>query len=458
MKFGFAQADITPKGGKVSLVGQFHLRITDDVHDALHATAMVIVSENARTVWVSADTLWICKGVSDITFEHIKKYIPDLKEEEFVLSATHIHTGPNMWNDTYTCLTGERNGDPEGTVPSIDLAHQFGENIALAVKEAFENLKEAHFDLSIARIQTGVCRRVVYKDGEARMYGNPNTPDFLKMEGRDGGPVQLLYVYDENDKLFGIVANAPCTAQCDEGAVYITSDYWGVVRERILKEYGEGVKLFPLCRSAGDLSPHQIVDKYPFSYINYPSHSHDAAEAVGNRMADTIIKFKDKAVAHYGSEAKHNQGMRTVMFPIWKPTRAEYEWAKAYWDGPDRLNEQGKPRDSFKNSNAFTMIERYNKRGWYYPCNIYAASIGDIVFLSNPFELFIEYADRIRMACADKIVFDAELTHDCMGYLPTRAAVRGGGYSALMFNSVCNPDGGDVLVEESIALIKEVSK
>ena len=56
MKIGFGQADITPKGGKVALLGQFETRVTDRVLDPLYAVAMVILSDNARTVWVSADT------------------------------------------------------------------------------------------------------------------------------------------------------------------------------------------------------------------------------------------------------------------------------------------------------------------------------------------------------------------------------------------------------------------
>ena len=48
-----------------------------------------------------------------------------------------------------------------------------------------------------------------------------------------------------------------------------------------------------------------------------------------------------------------------------------------------------------------------------------------------------------------------QLSCDALGYLPTRRAVRGGGYSGMIFNGQCAPEGGDALVRESLALIRE---
>jgi len=76
------------------------------------------------------------------------------------------------------------------------------------------------------------------------------------------------------------------------------------------------------------------------------------------------------------------------------------------------------------------------------------------VLVTNPFELFIEYAERIKAACRGAHIFDIQLACGTGGYLATRRAVRDGGYSAMLFNGVCGPEGGDALVRESIELIK----
>ena len=455
MKIGFGQADITPKGGKVALLGQFETRVTDRVLDPLYAVAMVILSDNARTVWVSADTCEIFEGTSLLTFEAVRKVIPDLREEEFVLSATHIHTGPTLCPDTYLSLTGNRS-EPKEAMPAAECNRQFAEGVAQAVRDAMDNLCEARAELAVARVQTGVSRRVCYKDGMAQMYGDAHRPDFLKMEGRDGGPMQLLYVYNVQDELTGIVANVPCTAQCDENALYMTADYWGVVRERLAPELGRNVKILPLCRSAGDLSPHHIVDRVPMEMAEGCYHGRKCSLFMGELVADAILHHQKKILIRYEGRVRHAQGMRKIYFPVWQVTEAEYKWALEYLANRDNYTETGWPRSLFDNANAHTRKQRYESGDKLYPSRIYAAVLGDIVFLSNPFELYIEYADRIRMALKENVVFDTELSYDCLGYLATPAAVQGGHYSANIFNGVCAPDGGELLVQESIDLAKSL--
>lgn len=454
MKIGFGQSDITPRGGKVALLGQFERRVTDEVLDPLYAVAMVIQSEGARTVWVSADNCEIFEGTSLLAFDEVKRVIPDLRKEEFVLSATHIHTGPTLWTDTYLSLTGDRS-EPEDALPAAECNRQFALGIAEAVKRAMDDLDEARAELAAARVQTGVSRRVVYKDGSAQMYGDAYRPDFLRMENRDGGPVQLIYVY-HGDELAGIAANVPCPAQCDENALYMTGDYWGVVRQR-LSERGIDVPVLPLCRSAGDLSPHHIIDRLPMERDEGCYNGRNGALFMGEIVANAILDYKDRIIARYEGDVHHAQGMREIDFPVWQVSADEYDWAIKYLADKNNFNETGWPKVPFDNANAHTRKMRYESGDKVYTSRIYAAVLGDIALLSNPFELYIEYADRIRMALRDMAVFDVQLTYDCLGYLATAAGVRGGHYSANIFNGVCAPDGGELLVKESIDLVKELA-
>ncbi len=455
MKIGFGQADITPRGGLVSLTGQFEKRITDQVRDPLRAVAMVIQTSTARTIWVSADNLKIFAHNVRTLAERVRRFLPDLKEEELVVSATHIHTGPSLYANSFLALTGKR-GEPPEALSASECEAQFADRAAEAVREALENAREARIDYAIARIQTGVCRRTLYKDGTAMMYGDPYRPDFLKMECRDGGPSQFLYVSDTEGRLMGIVANVPCTAQCDEHALYMTADYWGVVRERIEAELGADVRVLPLCRCAGSTSPHQLVDRIPIERNAGLYSGRACAEWMGEWIAENILSHRRRVCVRYEGSVPHRQGMKTVDFPIWPVTEEEYRAALAYLADGNNYGVGGKPKNAFAHSNAFTRKERFESGQKIYPANIYATVLGGMVFITNPFELYIEYADRIRMALGDSIVIDVELTHDGMGYLATQNAVDAGHYSANIFNGVCAPDGGELLVSESIALAERL--
>ena len=455
MRIGFGQADITPRGGLVSLTGQFEKRITDQVHDPLRAVAMVVQTDGARTIWVSADNLKIFAHNVRALAERVRRFLPDLREEELVVSATHIHTGPSLYANSFLALTGRR-GEPEEALSAAECEAQFADRAAEAVREALENLREARIDYAIARIQTGVCRRTLFQDGTAQMYGDPYRPDFFKMECRDGGPSQFLYVSDADGRLMGVVANVPCTAQCDEHALYMTADYWGVVRERLERELGDQVRVLPLCRCAGSTSPHQLVDRIPVERDAGLYSGRACAEWMGEWVAENILSHRRRVCVRYEGDALHRQGMKTVDFPIWPVTEEEYRAAVAYLADKGNYTGDGKPLNAYAHSNAFTRKERFESGRKIYPANIYATVLGGLLFITNPFELYVEYADRIRMALRDSIVIDVELTHDGMGYLATPNAVAAGHYSANIFNGVCAPDGGEVLVRESVALARSL--
>lgn len=456
MKIGFGYADVTPRGGKVSLRGQFRLRITDEVLDPLTAAAMVVVSDNARTVWVSADTLRVHAVTTRTALNEVKKLIPDLREEEFILSATHVHTGPTLYNDTYLCLTGNRS-EPEEALSSAECNRQFAVQVAAAVAQALENLSDVRMELSVARIQTGVSRRILYSDGSAMLNGSVNTPKFRRTEGRDGGPTQLLYVYGSVDnRLKGVIANVPCAAQCDENADYMTGDYWGVVRARMVQEYGEGTFVFPLCRAAADSSPHQIVDAIPPERNDGLYFGRKCAVWMGNWIADAIVMHKNRAINAYEGDIFHAHASKTVDFPVWQATPEEYEWALQYLADPANTLDDGTPISQFDKSNAVTCVERFRRGDAVYTSRISCVILGDIVFLTSPFELYTEYADRMRALLYDNVVFDVELANDEMGYMPSRDALSHGHYTANIFNCVSGPDGGELLIEESVALAKSL--
>ena len=220
---------------------------------------------------------------------------------------------------------------------------------------------------------------------------------------------------------------------------------------------GKDVKILPLCRSAGDLSPHQIVDFTPMERDNDRYRGRNASIDMGNWVADAIISHKDRIFFIYQGNVPHAQGMKSIDFPVWQVEKEEYEWALSYLADKNNYTEIGWPKSLFDNGNAHTRKQRYESGDTIYPSRIFATVLGDVVLISNPFELYIEYADRIRMAFRDHLVFDVQLTYDCLGYLATPNAVAGGHYSANIFNGVCAPDGGELLVNKSIELIEELT-
>lgn len=86
-----------------------------------------------------------------------------------------------------------------------------------------------------------------------------------------------------------------------------------------------------------------------------------------------------------------------------------------------------------------------------YRMELHVLRLGDVAIATNDFELFTQYGIQIKARSRALQTFILQLSGPG-SYLPTAEAVRGGGYSAVVASSVVGPEGGRVLVDESVRL------
>ena len=109
------------------------------------------------------------------------------------------------------------------------------------------------------------------------------------------------------------------------------------------------------------------------------------------------------------------------------------------------------------------IIDRYEtqKREPWFVTDIHAVRIGDFAFVSNRFELFIDFMHRIqgRSPFVQTIVVQLTADRGQKGggsYLPTERAVFNQGYSATLQSNLVSPAGGQQLVDYTIDLLKRL--
>ena len=106
-------------------------------------------------------------------------------------------------------------------------------------------------------------------------------------------------------------------------------------------------------------------------------------------------------------------------------------------------------------------LERYElqKNNPTIPMELHAVRIGDLAFATNRFELFLDFGIRIKARSPAKQTFIIQLTADNNGvgtYLPTERAIAGKGYGGGVYDNEVGPEGGQMIVEETIKLLKEL--
>jgi len=91
-----------------------------------------------------------------------------------------------------------------------------------------------------------------------------------------------------------------------------------------------------------------------------------------------------------------------------------------------------------------------------YPIEVHVLRLGDVAFATNPYELFLDYGNKIRARSRAKQTFLVQLACGSWGYLPTEKAERGSHYSAYVSSGTTGHEGGDLLVRKTLHEINKM--
>ena len=275
IKIGWSEKSIIPEGAKVSLAGQFYERVSDIVESPLTVTVFAVENGEDAFVMCSCDLVSIGYQLVCSVRDRLEGKI-SLSLDKIMISAIHTHTAPSYArrSDNYSgggaqCL---EKFTPEGVkyeelikTDADDIfrdeeAHSYiADRIAEAVIEAWNKKDEGMYAEAFGRAAVGMCRRVCYDDGSAKMWGDTNKANFTELEGGNDSGIEILFTYDRNKKLTGVVANVACPAQVLEHRNFISSDYWGKVKEFLRAEYGDNLYVLGLVSPAGDQCPRDMI-------------------------------------------------------------------------------------------------------------------------------------------------------------------------------------------------------
>jgi len=451
---GWACGDITPQR-KTLVRGQFETRISDQVISPLTATALAL-EVHGEDGTVEQAVLLSCDLTSaDFEEEWLQELhdrCPDLDLRKLTINGTHTHTAPCLTSGTYD----EPENDPEFMKPDeyrIWLCARLVEIVAAAWAGRSSGSVSRGFGYAVV----GRCRRATYLDGTALMYGSTNREDFSGMESCDDHAVNLLFTRDADDKLTGIIVNLACTSQCDEHLSAFSADFWHDVREGIAARYGAAVHLLPQCAPAGDKSPHLLMDQ---------KEERDLRDRVGVNDKGIIARRIMLAVEEALNTASPTQDtltfaheILTLHLPRMMVTDEQYALEKRIY----HMSAEELARQTYAFQRVWPfglcsdLVARYEQQAAHpdHEVKVHIIRLGDVVFATNPFELFVDYGMRMRCRSRALQTFLIELADGSGsdGYLPTQRALEGGHYSALIKSNWVGPEGGQMLVDETVSAI-----
>ena len=421
LKIGWAVADITPER-RVALIGQLHKRISEGIQDPLTATVLALettgsAGEKEQAIMVSCDVTFIRGQTQKKLQKAVTARLNDFDSAKLFLNATHTHTAPGFVDGEFYGLY-DTSDDPTIMKPS-EFEKFFIEKVADAVVLAWENRKPGGFSWGLGNAVLGHNRRTVKFDGSARMYG-VNDPDFMHYEGIDDDRVQLLFFWDRNGALTGMVINTVATAQVTDGTNFISADFYHETRQAIRKKYGKDIFVFIQIGAAGDITP--VTHEYTYRRAEAAMLQRKGISA-RQELANRILRAVDDVFPFVQDDISGNiifkHTVAKVNLPVVEPPVPPFYFT-------DSVN----------------------------PAEFHVLRLGDVAIATNPFELFIDYGIRIKAQSKAVLTFLVQLSCHHSGYLPTESAARGGGYSADKY--LVGSEGGNKLVEETVKQINRL--
>lgn len=484
LKFGWSEKNLIPEGAVVSLVGQFYERVSGQVESPLTVTALVMDNGEDAAIFCSCDLVATSHALLTTIRENLKQR-PDIPADKVMINAIHTHTAPGyaQRSDALSGFGVTLKGVLAELAPGVEYkelvssqdvtfdgeeAHAYmAKQIAAAVIQAWDAREEGGYAPGFGRAAVGHCRRACYDDGSAKMWGDTGVANFEELEAGNDSGIELLFTYNSQRKLTGVVANVACPAQVLEHRSFISSDYWGKVKENLRAELGDEIFVLGLCSAAGDQCPRDLIRWVePETPVNDPNIRHETNrlrnadpsmfDLAGCRLAarriSTEILFALEEVAEPIWDAPLSHKVKALPLPLRRVTIAQRDEAiraiVEYVKGKTVVNYE----DSAILHVHTGTLNRYRAQQEIdtQTVEVHIIRLGSLAFCTNPFELFLNYGNQIRARSRATQTFLIQLSCGSYGYLPTLRAEQGSHYSAYVSSGVFGHAGGELLVRDTL--------
>jgi neutral ceramidase len=378
------KADITPETPQ--WLRGYDPRLSTGVLDKLFLRIVAIDDGKTQFFLVSSDIVGMPPAVYNRVASQLKnKY--GINPQNFWWSATHTHSAPEIGAQfrgiAYPSMA---NRSRLAAQHEIDTVYTRGleQKLIAGIIEARSKLAPARLGMGWGFSQANINRRAIDADGKASIGLNPDGATdrrigLLRIDKIDGSPLVLIVNYP----MHGTVMNGENTK--------ISGDAPGIVSDYVEQQIGAPVLY--INGAAGNLAP--IYSVYPNAKAG---HLGQFRVLLGDRILEANRKI---------SSTMDSVSLVVGSLIVETPRKPDLGWSPDLGDYT---------RTTSTGTNLVRLPVRFLKIN------------DDIAIWSAPVELFCEISNEIRENSPFPFTFYFGYTNGSLGYLPTSAAWKYGGY------------------------------
>jgi hypothetical protein len=365
---------------------------SEGVAQPLHAKALALADERGgRFVFVTVDLIGTSRALRK-ALEIRLAQSHQLRPEQFVLVASHTHSGPEM--RPFKVPPGAGEAGPAALIPAYNAALE--DKIHALVGRALADLAPARVGSTRARAGFAMNRRRPNKNGG---YANAPHPDgpvdhdvpVLRVDGPDGRLRAVLFGYACHNTTLS--------------AYQFCGDYAGYAQEYLQADHPGALALF-MTGCAGDQNP-------------YPRGTVAIAQTHGRTLATAVDAALFAAASPLTGTLQSAYAEIDLRYAP-TPTRTEFEARLA-------------SKDKLEAAHARRMLDHIDREGALpasYPYPVQVVRLGDTLqLIALGGEVVVDYSLRLkRQFGGPGAVWIAGYSNDMMAYIPSERVLREGGY------------------------------
>ncbi len=477
LSIGWGEADITPANPKVELAGQYYQRLATGVHSRIKTVVLALDKGQEQAVLIALDVVSFTEQFQLEVRREINAAFPEIRPESIFLNAIHTHNAP------YTRPGGLFREwlplDKEVLSPD-EYVIFLKKQILAAVQQAWSTRSPGGIAPAFGRASIGHCRRAVYANHCAEMYGDTSRSDFIGLESGEDSGLEMLFTFSETAQPTGLILNLACPSQVMEATSEISADFLGATRENLKSAFGPQFHTLAQISAAGCQSPRDLTRRNRLE----PDFWHaDGVPVYAERLNRAVLEAFPQTEGKIAFQPIFRHTCRRLQLPLRRASyqqyvQAEQELAQRLAEMPEReafedfcretrVNEaipgRPGPYDSklhhfVKIQNARAVIKRYQSQNQepFFEYDLQALRLGDCAMVNCPFELYLCFGQIIKARSPANQTFVVQLSGGSGGYLPSPEGERLGGYGGLIINGKVGSEGGYLLADAAVQRINEL--
>jgi neutral ceramidase len=418
-KAGAAASNITPWMG-LSINGNMTDHRGTNVHDQLHARAIVLDDGVTRLAIVVADSCMIYRETFDAAKQLLEQRI-GLPASNILISATHTHSAPAAVS------IFQSDADKE-------YQHFLTLRLADAVQQAIVNLAPARIGWGIGseprhvfnrrwRMKPGVVNGDPFggTNDLVKMNPRPGNPDLLEPAGPTDPEVPVLALRTIDGRPLALLANYSMH-YCGVPAHTFSADYFGAFCDRIQQRLAADRQEPPFVAvlsngTSGD------CNSMNFREAPKPEAPFERVHTVANDVAEVALQVYENIQWHDWVELK--SAHKEILLGVRKADAAQLANARETLAKAKKQAGQYGGWSPEVYAREAVLLAAFPDQ---VPVLLQAFRIGDLGIAAIPCEVFAQIGLTLKKESPLKPMFTIELANGYNGYLPTPEQHKLGGY------------------------------